>query len=75
MKNGTGNVSLKIFNRIMKISEYKHFPQNILFRCGRTHINSSLKYLGTTYGLQKEVLKKRMDHDEVFEDTWMNKKD
>ena len=37
-----------------------------------THINSSLEKVGTTYGLQQDLLKKEMDHDEVFEDTWID---
>ena len=31
--------------------------------------------IGSTYGLQKELLKEEMDHDGVFEDTWMNEKE
>ena len=30
--------------------------------------------IDTTYGLLKKISKKEMDHDEDFEDTWMNKK-
>ena len=35
-----------------------------------THINESLKNIGNTYNLQKELLKKEMNHDEIFEDNW-----
>ena len=35
-----------------------------------THINESLKKIGTTFNLQKELLKQEMDHDEIFEDNW-----
>ena len=30
--------------------------------------------MGITYLLQRELLKKEMNHVEVFEDTWMDKK-
>ena len=40
-----------------------------------THIESSLKRLVTTYGLQKQFITEEMDHDEAFEDTWLKKKD
>ena len=30
--------------------------------------------MGKTYGLQKELLKKEMDQDEVFVENWMGKK-
>ena len=39
-----------------------------------THFNSSLKMMGTTYCLQKELVKIEMNRDEVFEDSWMNEK-
>ena len=39
-----------------------------------THLNYSLKELGKTFKLQKELLKTEMNHDEVFSDTWRDKK-
>ena len=39
-----------------------------------THLNYSLKKLGKTFELQKELLKTEMKHDDVHEDTWRNKK-
>ena len=38
-----------------------------------THIKSSLKKMGVTYGLQKELLKNEVDHDNVEEDNWKDK--
>ena len=39
-----------------------------------THLNYSLKKLGKTFKLQKELLKTEMNHDEVHSDTWKDKK-
>ena len=39
-----------------------------------THLIYSLKKLGKTFKLQKELLKIEIDHDEVFSDTWKDKK-
>ena len=39
-----------------------------------THSNYSLKKLGQTFKLQKELLKTEMNHDEVYSDTWKDKK-
>ena len=49
----------------MDILKKKHIPQYLHFRCGMTHLNYSLKKLGKTFKLQKELLKTEMDHDEV----------
>ena len=74
IKNGKGIIWLKVFNRDVKISERNYVPQCFTFRCGMTHINTSLKKMGVTYGLQQELLKKWMDHDNVYEETWKDKK-
>ena len=39
-----------------------------------TQMNGSLISIGVVCSLQKDIFKKEMDHDEVFEDTLMNKK-
>ena len=39
-----------------------------------THLNYSLKKLGKTFKLQKEKLRTEMNHDEVYSDTWEDKK-
>ena len=39
-----------------------------------THINSNLKKTGTFYGLQKQLLEKGRDLDEVFVDNCMKKR-
>ena len=45
------------------------------FRCGTTHLNYSLRKLGRTFTLQKELLKTEMDHDEVDYNKYKDKKD
>ena len=39
-----------------------------------THLKYSLKKLGKTFKLQKELLKTEMNQDEVYSDTWKDKK-
>ena len=53
----------------------KQVPQNLHFRCGMTHLNYSLKKLGKTFKLPKELSKPEMNHDELDENNWRNKKD
>ena len=55
----------------MKTSENKYVPQKINFRRELTHIVRSFRKVAYTYGLQKGILKKEKDQDEVFEDFWM----
>ena len=57
------------------MSEKKAVPQHSKFRCGTTHNKTSLKKICTTFNLQEEILKKEMDHDELFEDTGKNQSD
>ena len=40
-----------------------------------THLNFSLKKLGRTFKLPKSLLKTEMDHDEIDENNWRDKKD
>ena len=64
IKNGKGFIELKIFNGLMyKI--IKQIPQYLHFRCVMTHLNYSLKKLGKTFELPKELLKTEMNHDEI----------
>ena len=44
IKNGAGIISLKIFNGY--VDPVKKIPQYVHFRCGRVHINQSLKKIG-----------------------------
>ena len=71
IKNGRGIVSLKIFNGY--VDENKKIPQYVHFRCGRVHINQNLKKIGESYKLQESLLKKELEHDEIYEDTWQAK--
>ena len=63
IKNGKGIIELKVFNGY--IEKQKKIPPNLHFRCGMIHLNYSLKKLGKTFRLQKELLKTEMDHNEV----------
>ena len=71
IKNGAGIVSLKIFNGY--VDQNKKIPQYVHFRCGRVHINESLRKIGESYKLQENLLKKELEHDEIYEDTWEEK--
>ena len=68
IKNGAGIISLKIFNGY--VDPIKKVPQYVHFRCGRVHINKSLRKIGESYKLQESLLKKELEHDEIYEDTW-----
>ena len=63
--------SLKIVNGYVdqnkKISQYVHF------RCGRVHINKSLKKIGESYKLQPSLLKQELEHHDNNEDAWEGK--
>ena len=74
IKNGEGIIELKIFNGYFEQNK-KQIPQYLHFTCGMTHLNYSLKKLGKTFKLQKELLKTEMKHEEVYSDTWKDKKD
>ena len=67
-KNGAGIVSLKIFNGY--VDPVKKIPQYVHFRCGRVHINQKLRKIGESYKLQESLLKKELEHDEIYEDTY-----
>ena len=68
IKNGAGIISLKIFNGY--VDPVKKIPQYAPFRCGRVPINKSLKKIGESYKLQESLLKKELEHDDIYEDTW-----
>ena len=71
IKNGAGIISLKIFNGY--VDPVKKIPQYVHFRCGRVHINKSLRKIGESYKLQESLLEKELEHDEIYEDTWEEK--
>ena len=71
IKTGKGIISLKIYNGNVGFKNgSKGKPQFITFVCSMNHLSSSLRKLGETYGLQKELLKQEMNHTEIYEDTW-----
>ena len=71
IKNGSGIVSLKIFNGY--VDQNKKVPQYNHLRCGLLHIKHSLKNIGKKYKLQPCLLKQELEHDEIFEDNWEEK--
>ena len=73
IKNGKGIIELKVFNGYIQKNN-KQLPQYLHFRCGMTHLNYSLKELGKTFKLQKELLKTEMNHDEVDGNNYKNKR-
>ena len=68
IRNGSGIVTLKIFNGY--VHQNKKIPQYVHFRCGLLHFKDSLKNIGRSYKLQEILLKKELEHDEIFEDIW-----
>ena len=66
-------IDLKVFNGLI-LKNNKQIPQYLHFRCGMTHLNYPLEKLGKTFKLQNELLKTKMDHNEVYPDTWKDKK-
>ena len=73
IKNGKSIIKLKVFNGLIHKNK-KQFPQNLHFRCGMTLLNYSLKQLGKTFILPKELLKTEMNHDEIDGDNYKDKK-
>ena len=74
IKSGKGIIELKVFNGLI-YKNNKQIPQYLLFRCGITHLNYSLKKLGKTFKLPKELLKTEMSHDDINDDNYKYKKD
>ena len=71
IKNGAGIISLKIFNGY--IDPVKKIPQYVHFWCGKVHINQKLRKIGESYKLQESLLKRELEHDEIYENTWEEK--
>ena len=74
IKNGKGINDPKVFNGYIQHNK-KQVPQYLRCRCGMTHFNYSLKKVGKTFKLQKELLKTEMNHDEVDGNKNKKKKD
>ena len=74
IKNGKGIISLKIFNGYIEKNK-KQIAQYLIFRCGMTHLNYSLKKLGKSFILPKSLLKTEMNHDDTDGDNYKDKKD
>ena len=72
IKNGPGIVSLKKFNGY--IDQNKKILQYVTFRCRNVHINNSLKRRGKSFILQKCLFKQERNQEEIYEDTWEDKK-
>ena len=74
IKNGKGIIELKVFNGLIEKNN-KQIPEYLHFRCGMTHLNYSLKKLGKTFILPKDLLKTEMNHDDIDGDNYKEKKD
>ena len=74
IKNGKGIISSRVFNGYINNGK-KQIPQYLIFRCGMTHLIYSLKKLGKTFKLPKELLETEMNHDDVDSDNYKGKKD
>ena len=74
IKNGKGIIELKVFNGLI-YKNNKQIPQYLHFRCGMTHLNYSLKKLGKTFELPKELLKTEIDHNDIDANNYKDKKD
>ena len=64
-------ISLRMFNGY--VDEKKKIPEYVHFRCGRVHIKKSLKKIGVNYKIPESLLKKELEHDQIYEDTWEQK--
>ena len=73
IKNGKGIIELKVFSGLIH-KNIKQIPQYPHFRCGMTHLNYSLKKLGKTFKLPKELLKTEMNHVDIDGDNYKDKK-
>ena len=73
IKNGKGIISLKVFNGLI-YKNNKQILQYLIFRCGMTHLNYSLKKLGKTFKLPKELLKTENNHDDIDGNNYKDKK-
>ena len=73
IKNEKGIIELKVFNGLI-YKNNKQIPQYLHFRCGMTHLNYSLKKLGKTFKLPKELLITEMNHDDINGDNYKEKK-
>ena len=74
IKNGKSIIELKVFNGLIHKNN-KQIPQYLHFRCGMTLLNYSLKKLGKTFKLPKELIKTEMNHDGIDKNNWIDKKD
>ena len=74
IKNTKGIIELKVFNGYIEKKNKKQTPQYLHFSCGMFFLNCSLKKLGKTFRLQKEILKTEMNHDETDYNKYKAKK-
>ena len=52
------------------MDEKKKIPQYLHFRCGKVHIKKNLGRIGESYKIQENLLRKELEHDEIYEDSW-----
>ena len=54
---------------------YDGKPKNTSSFCNTIHLNGSFLKLGKTFGLQQELLRRRTDFVEKFQETWHDLRD
>ena len=64
IKNGNGINFLRVCNGYIQNNK-KHIPQYLILRCGMKHLVFSLKKIGKTFILQKELVKTEMNHKKL----------
>ena len=74
IKNGKDIIEIKVFNGCIQNNK-RQIPQYLHFSCGLTHLNYSLENLGKTFKLPKSLLESEMNHDDIDENNWRDKKD
>ena len=74
IKNGKRIIESKVFKGFIQ-KKNRQTPHYLHFRCGMTHLNLSLKKLGNTFKSSKSLLKTAMNHDQIVENNWRDKKD
>ena len=72
-RNDRGIISMSVFFGYIQIND-KQFPHKLVFGCGMAHLHYSLEKLVKILKFQKEFFKIEMNHNEVYTDTWEDKK-
>ena len=69
-RNGKSFILPKVFNRNNENLKKKCVPQYITVICAMTGFNDSLNKMATPYALQKVLLIKEVNQEQIFEESW-----